>query len=275
MLITAEEQKTTDGTAYIEAGSGVPLILIHGVGLNKQVWQPQWQDFSRSCHVIAYDTLGHGNSRVPDESVCLDDYLEQLLSLIDALGFARVALCGHSMGALITLGFALKYPDRVSAIVPLMAAFNRSEEHQQRSRRVADMLAGDEAESLLEGTLQRWFTDEDYADDTRREKIKMVENWLLSADRDGYSRAYRMFAQNGETYVGRLGNINVPALVITAEFDPNSTPAMSKQIADEIPQSELVIMSGERHMGQYLGSNVLNPAVTAFLDRLKFQETMK
>jgi len=272
MLVTIEEHKTAEGTAYVEAGSGAPLVLIHGVGLNKHVWQPQWQDFSESFHVIAYDTLGHGNSPMPAESVRLDDYFDQLLDLLDSLNLQRIMLCGHSMGALISLGFALKHPDRVSAIVPLMAAFNRSEEHQKRSRRVADMLAGDDAESLLEGTLKRWFTDEDYAVDPRRAKIEMVKNWLLAADRTGYSRAYRMFAENGETYVGKLDGISVPALVITAEFDPNSTPAMSKQIADEIPQSELVIMPGERHMGQYLGASELNPVVKAFLDRIKRQE---
>ena len=275
MLITAEEQKTDDGTAYFEAGSGTPLVLIHGVGLNKQVWQPQWQAFSGSFHVIAYDTLGHGNSPVPPESVSLGDYLDQLLALIDALGLPRVMLCGHSMGALITLGFALRHPDRVSAIVPLMAAFNRSEKHQQRSRGVADILAGDNAESLLEGTLQRWFTAEDYADQARRSKIELLKSWLLEADRVGYSRAYRMFAENGETYVGKLDAISAAALIITAEFDPNSTPAMSKQIADEISQSELVIMPGERHMGQYLGASELNPIVTAFLGRIKHQETTK
>ena len=272
MLITAEEHKTTEGTAYVEAGSGAPLVLIHGVGLNKQVWQPQWQDFNETFHVIAYDTLGHGNSPIPPASVCLDDYFDQLLVLLDSLNLQRVILCGHSMGALITLGFALKHPERVSAIVSMMAAFNRSEGHQQRSRRVADILAGDEAESLLEGTLQRWFTDEDYADDLRKTKIDMVKNWLLAANRTGYSRAYRMFAENGETYVGKLGDISVPALVITAEFDPNSTPAMSEQITDEIPQSELVIMPGERHMGQYLGASELNPVVTAFLGRIKHEE---
>jgi len=272
MLITAEEQKTPDGTAFIEAGSGAPLILIHGVGLNKQVWQPQWHDFSESFHVIAYDTLGHGNSPNASESVCLDDYLRQLLGLIDSLGLSRVMLCGHSMGALITLGFILKYSDRVSAIVPLMAAYNRSEAHQQRSRRVADVLAGDQAESLLEGTLQRWFTEEDYVDEIRRDKIERVKGWLLSADRDGYSRAYRTFAENGETYVGKLGEIKVPAQVITAEFDPNSTPAMSKQIADEIQQSELVIMPGERHMGQFIGANKINALITGFLRRIKQEE---
>ena len=275
MLITAEEQKTPDGTAYIEAGTGTPLILIHGVGLNKQVWQPQWQDFSSTFHVVAYDTLGHGNSPIPGESVCLDDYIEQLLSLIDALDLSQVMLCGHSMGALITLAFVIKYPERVSAIVPMMAAFNRSEEHQQRSRRVADILASDEAESLLDGTLQRWFTEADYADDSRRDKITKVKEWLLSANREGYSRAYRMFAENGETYVGKLDGISVPALVITGELDPNSTPAMTHEIANEIPQSEVVIMFGERHMGQYLGADILNPVITAFLGQVKHQEIMK
>ena len=259
------EQSTSAGTAFVDCGAGEPLVLIHGVGLNKQVWQPQLDAFSGEYRVIAYDTLGHGNSRIPGADLTLDKYFEQLVEMLDTLEISRVNLCGHSMGALITLGFCLKYPHRVLRIIAMMAAYDRSPEHQQRSKKVADILTGSRAGMLLDSTLERWFTEQDYSDPARAEQIHRVGDWLRTVDRSGYSRAYRVFAENGETYVGQLADIAAPALFISAQDDPNSTPEMSRRMADEVQHGQVHIMPGERHMGQYLAAASIDPLIRRFL----------
>ena len=259
------EHKTPAGSAYVEAGTGEPLVLIHGVGLNKQVWEPQLDEFSNAFRVIAYDTIGHGHSPISARDISLDDYFDQLVELLDSLDISSVNLCGHSMGALITLGFSLKYPERVRRIIPMMGAYDRSLEHQQRSRKVADILASPDAATLMDSTLKRWFTRQDYADPARQDRISQVRGWLQQADKSGYSRAYRIFAENGETYIGQLANIKAPALFITAENDPNSTPEMSRRMAAEVQQGKVYVMPGERHMGQYLGAEGLADLIRKFL----------
>ncbi len=265
-LKSLSEHKTAAETSYVDCGSGEALVLIHGVGLNKQVWQPQINAFCGDYRVVTYDTLGHGNSRISGADLALDDYFEQLVELLDTLEISSVNLCGHSMGALITLGFSLIYPHRVRRIIPMMAAYGRSPEHQQRSRKVADILAGPDAAELMKSTLKRWFTEQDYADSQRAAQIARVRGWLEAADKSGYSRAYRIFAENGETYVGRLGQISVPAFFITAQDDPNSTPEMSQRMAGEVQQGQVHIMPGERHMGQYLGAASIEPLLRQFLE---------
>lgn len=259
------EQSTNAGTAFVDYGAGEPLVLIHGVGLNKQVWQPQLDAFSDEYRVIAYDMLGHGNSRIPGADLSLDEYIEQLAEMLDTLEIRRVNLCGHSMGALIALGFCLKFPHRVLRIIAMMAAYDRSPEHQQRSKKVADILAGSRAGMLLDSTLERWFTEQDYSDPARAERVHRVGDWLKTVDQSGYSRAYRVFAENGETYVGQLADIAAPALCITAQDDPNSTPEMSRRMADEMQHGQVHIMPGERHMGQYLAAASIDPLIHRFL----------
>ena len=266
MLQSLTERKTAAGTAYLDCGTGEPLVLIHGVGLNKQVWQPQLDAFCGEYRVIAYDTLGHGNSWVPSAHLALDDYFDQLAELLDTLGIASINLCGHSMGALITLGFSLKYPNRVRRIIPMMGVYDRTLEHQQRSRKVADILAGPRAGVLLNSTLKRWFSEQDYADPSRAKQISLVRNWLEVVDNAGYSRAYRVFAENGETYVGQLAGISAPALFITAQGDPNSTPEMSRRMATEVQHGQVHIMPGERHMGQHLGAASIEALIRRFLE---------
>jgi pimeloyl-ACP methyl ester carboxylesterase len=266
LLKTLTENNTAAGTAYVDCGNGEPLVLIHGVGLNRHVWQPQLEAFCDEYRVITYDTLGHGNSRIPAADVVLDDYFEQLAELLDTLEIDSVNLCGHSMGALITLGFSLKYPHRVRRIIPMMAAYDRTLEHQQRSRKVTDILAGPKAGVLLKLTLERWFTEQDYADPRRAEQISRVGSWLEGVDNSGYSRAYRVFAENGETYVGQLAGITAPALFVTAQNDANSTPEMSCRMADEVRQGQAHIMPGERHMGQYLAAASIESIIRRFLE---------
>jgi pimeloyl-ACP methyl ester carboxylesterase len=266
LLKTLTENNTAAGTAYVDCGNGEPLVLIHGVGLNRHVWQPQLEAFCDEYRVITYYTLGHGNSRIPAADVVLDDFFEQLAELLDTLEIDSVNLCGHSMGALITLGFSLKYPHRVRRIIAMMGAYDRTPEHQQRSQKVADILASPKAGVLLKLTLERWFIEQDYASHTRAELISRVAGWLEEVDKSGYSRAYRVFAENGETYVGQLASITAPALFITAQHDANSTPEMSRRMASEVQQGQAYIMPGERHMGQYLAAASIEPLILRFLE---------
>ena len=123
---------TKEGTAFKSYGDQPsPLIFIHGVGMRGDVWSPQVEYFCSDYQVITYDFLGHGDSPLPPEEPSLDDYVKQLNNLLKHLDLSLISLVGHSMGALISVAFALKYPDKVKALVPINIAFNRSEDAQK------------------------------------------------------------------------------------------------------------------------------------------------
>jgi pimeloyl-ACP methyl ester carboxylesterase len=69
--------KTPEGTGYIRAGVGEPLLLIHGVGMNATIWEPQIDLLKNRYDVIAIDMLGHGESPLPPEDAGLANYAEQ------------------------------------------------------------------------------------------------------------------------------------------------------------------------------------------------------
>ena len=107
--LSIERQKinrkfSADGTTYTVSGE-LPstLVFIHGVGMNAEVWQSQFNYFSKAYTVIAYDFLGHGDSPMPDENPTLDDYVGQLSRFCKELRLESFSLVGHSMGALIAL----------------------------------------------------------------------------------------------------------------------------------------------------------------------------
>ncbi len=253
-----------DGTAWIEAGSGEPLVLVHGVGMNRAVWAPQITYFvERGYRVIAYDMLGHGDSPLPPATTELADLRRQLGALLDELGIERAHLVGHSMGSLVVVDFALDSPGRVCDVVALNAVYERSPAQRSAVQDRARRLAEGSADATMEETLDRWFSPEQRA--RKPDCIAAVRQWLDAVDPAGYARVYGCFARADDAFTGRLQDLAVPALFITGERDPNSTPAMSSRMAAESPLGELAVVPGERHMMAYVEPDSVNPLIDRFI----------
>lgn len=263
-IALAAASRAADGTAWIEAGSGEPLVFVHGVGMNRAVWAPQIAYFAeRGWRVIAYDMLGHGDSPLPPEETRLADLRRQLGALLDELGIERAHLVGHSMGSLVAIDFALNAPERVHDVVALNAVYERSAAQRSAVQYRARRLAEGSADATLEETLDRWFGPEQRA--RQPECIAAVRRLLDAVDPAGYARVYGCFASADDAFTGRLPELAVPALFITGEHDPNSTPEMSSRMAAESPLGELAVVPGERHMMAYVEPDTVNPLIERFL----------
>lgn len=128
--MTRKIQQLSDSGArvsYLEEGDGPPLVLIHGVGMNADTWFLQTEQLSRYFRVIAVDMPGHGQSTGFSHPATLKDYVEWLASFLQARKEQRFAIAGHSMGALITAGIAIDYPQLVSHAVVISGVYKRDE----------------------------------------------------------------------------------------------------------------------------------------------------
>ena len=73
MLTTPQRSRARHGAAYVEHGTGEPVLLIHGVGMRLEAWAPQAEALAASHRVIAVDMPGHGESdRLPDDAQLTD-----------------------------------------------------------------------------------------------------------------------------------------------------------------------------------------------------------
>ena len=254
---------TKDGTAFKSYGDQASsLIFIHGVGMRGDVWSPQVEYFSNDYQVITYDFLGHGESPLPPEEPILDHYVEQLNNLLKHLGLSLISLVGHSMGALISVAFAIKYPDKVKTLVPINIAFNRSKEAQKGVLNRANKILQTNKILNIEQTLERWFKNKTSADDLKR--IDKVRNWLANTSPQGYGSAYRLFALSDKVFLNKLSRLRPPVLYLTGDEDPNSTPAMSQQMAEETPNGSSNSLIGEAHMMSYIAADKVNPIIEQF-----------
>ncbi|MGV3633004.1 MAG: alpha/beta fold hydrolase [Pseudorhodoplanes sp.] len=240
---SARERGTT---SYRRSGSGSTIILLHGLGMQNTVWQPQIEILNKDFDVVTFDMLGHGLSSLPPEKPQLSDYADQVLSVMDALGIASAHIAGHSMGALIGLEFALTHPERVRSVAPMNGVYCRPPHLQQTAEARARELEASGGMTPPDETLKRWFGHPIPPELTVPAEI--CRSFLTSVNPVGYMRTYRLFVENDRRHEGRLETLAVPALFMTSENDPHSTPDMSRAMAAAAPDSRCIILPRERHM---------------------------
>lgn len=243
------------------------IVFIHGVGLNRQVWQPQVDHFSKRHQVLVYDMLGHGASRLPNETVTLNDYVVQLADLISTLALEPVTLVGHSMGALVAVAFALAHPKKAKALVPMNIVYQRTKAQQEAVLARAKKVLVDGKVTGIDGTLSRWFADK--TDPVSIGRIEKIKQWMGEVDPVGYGRTYQLFATSDDAFNGRLNQLLMPVLYLTGENDPNSTLAMSKKMAAETPRGQVAVVSGEAHMMAYINPEKVNRYIDEFLEKIE------
>ncbi|TJW11028.1 MAG: alpha/beta fold hydrolase [Mesorhizobium sp.] len=257
--------KAPDGTGFIRAGCGTPVLLIHGVGMNAAIWQAQIALMQDRYDLIAIDMLGHGNSPLPPENAELSDFADQAIRLLDHLGLACVAIVGHSMGALVAQEIALRAPSRVSTLVCLNAVFRRPPALAQAVReRAAALGHHSDRPAASAATLARWFGDPLPA--SLADAAATARAALESVSPEGYARTYRLFARADVEHIDRLAGLAAPALFMTGSEDRNSTPAMSAAMARLAPRGQCLVLSGEKHMMTIASPERVTRNVMAFLE---------
>jgi pimeloyl-ACP methyl ester carboxylesterase len=254
-----------DGTAYKAFGDApATLIFIHGVGMCKEIWQPQVEHFSKNYRVITYDFLGHGQSLLKKDKLTLEDYISQLYNLVNEIGVSNFSIIGHSMGALIAVAFALRYPEKVDTLIPINIVFKRTKKAQDDViMRAKDVLKSQQIPNINQ-TLERWFKNKTSPYDLL--KINNVQGWLKNTSPKAYSEAYYLFATSDRVFVNNLSNLQPPVLYLTGSEDPNSTSLMSEQMAQETPNGSSESIEGEAHMMAYISAKKVNPIIEYFLN---------
>lgn len=102
---------------YRMAGSGPPLLLVHGISGSSDTWREVIDPLAERHTVIAPDLLGHGHSAKPRGDYSLGAYASGLRDLLVALGHERVTVVGHSLGGGVALQLAYQFPERCERLV--------------------------------------------------------------------------------------------------------------------------------------------------------------
>ncbi|GGD30115.1 alpha/beta fold hydrolase [Nocardioides daphniae] len=103
--------------AYVRAGQGPVLLLLHGIGCDHQTWDTVIDELALDHTVIVPDLLGHGASDKPRADYSLGGYANGMRDLLSVLRIDRVTVVGHSFGGGVAMQFAYQFPERTERIV--------------------------------------------------------------------------------------------------------------------------------------------------------------
>ena len=240
------------------------VVIVHGVGLNQDMWLPWLPALEDDYRVLTLDLYGHGDSRNPEGERSIRDFVDQISTLLDHLDIERFALAGFSLGAVISQAYASLYPERLTHLILLHSVYQRTDE-QCLGVRERYLITRDEGPmSTVELAIQRWYTD-DYRTSHPDEMDALRQVFSKHTD-DGYLKAYYLFGQaEEEMSLYEIKHVQCPALVITGADDVGSTPAMSEALDRDLPNSRLIVNPLHRHMGPAEFADDMSHQVLSFL----------
>lgn len=219
--------------------SAPTLVLLHGVGLDHTVWEPVAARMPDGVRVIRPDLPGHGTNPPAPQDVTLADLADGVAAQIPPGSH----VIGFSLGALVAQHLSVHRPELVASLTSVSSVCRRTPQERaavlDRLRVTSDDFAGS-----VSASLHRWFDGTGIDDD----RIQRTKATLLANDPVSFVNCYRVFATADAEIGPLLGRIDVPALAITGEHDPGSTPDMTRRLAEAIPECEAVIVPGARHM---------------------------
>ena len=260
MPITSEKFETD--YYYKKENNSVPIVFVHGIGLNKEIWYPQIE-FFKSYNVITYDLIGHGKTPLNKNELNFQDFVKQLLNLINELEIKKIHLVGFSLGALISRHFASEYGDRLSSLNLHASIYKRSIEQKRVVENRLELLKTDRPASK-DRAIRRWFTAEYIKN--KPEMYKKIYSMLDENNPENFLKAYKLFVfyQDDDDM---LKKIYTSTLVSTGQNDVGSTKEMAINLSENIKNAKYAEIRNGKHLCSIECSSEYNKILENFIDK--------
>jgi pimeloyl-ACP methyl ester carboxylesterase len=219
-------------THYLKAGSGPPVVLVHGGASDSRDWAETMTSLAHRFAFYAPDLIGFGQSDRDNKGYYISDFSEFMLGFIDTLQLDRPALVGHSFGARVCLDTALKAQEKISRLI------------------IADA-SGLGKMSLLGSSLFSFF-------------------WALRAILHRPQPFPRFLSKEGDDYNSIpdeiLRGLKTPTLIVWKYHDPYMPLKLARRAERLIPGSKLVVLPGYGHAPNKQDRDYFNKIMADFLD---------
>jgi len=252
---------------YEVAGTGPPLVLIHGFTLDTRMWDDQFEAFSKHYRVVRYDMRGYGQSALP---VLGEGYshADDLRALLDHLGITKTHVIGLSMGGSVAVNFTIEYPERTMSLITVdttLGGFPRSEEW----RAFLGMIFSKARQAGVETSKKLFLNSELFQPALENpevaarlaEMVLSYSGWSL-LNPPGPEISLEIPAAK------QLNKIDVPTLVIVGERDLPDFHDIADALDRGILKATKVVIPGVGHMANMEAPEKFNEVVLSFLSEI-------
>jgi pimeloyl-ACP methyl ester carboxylesterase len=250
---------TTTPDMVPDFSRGKTVVFVHASGSNGHSWHHQVDGLGAKHSPIAMDMPGHGRSDgvVGFESIA--QYTDFVAAFLDALKIKSAVIAGRSLGGMVALDFAIRYPQRTQGAIAICTAakFNIP----------AERLAA--LEAVAKGRASQQFNNDGYSPRTIKENVAVIrEGWGEQIKTDPRVRWTDVKACAAADLTGGLGKINKPTLVLAGADDNVATPADAQLIAERVPGARMVKIADAAHNLPTERPAEVNAEIEKFLSQL-------
>jgi 3-oxoadipate enol-lactonase len=253
-------------TFYEDTGHGPPVVLIHGHGSDRRLWDLQATALVEAGYrVIRHDVRGHGRSSVPPSGYTWENYALDLRDLLDGLALPRAHVVGLSMGGGIALQFALDFPERVSSLVLVDSTLPGFDYSPEYGSAIEELVAAVRAEGPRAAFERLWLTHLLF-DGLRRfpERFELVRTMALEYAAADYLDE-TPFAPPERQAVDRLAELRAPTLVLVGELDIPDFQIIAEVLVGNIAGARLQVIADSGHVPPLEQPQAFNEALLGFL----------
>lgn len=250
---------------YSVKGEGEPLVLIHGGFSDHRIWDYQIDSLAVKYKVICYDQRGYGKSDLP---IDIFSHLEDFKSLMDALELRKITIIGSSAGGALAIDFALQYPEMVKSLVlvgPGVKGYPYPPDFMTEGMNlyITGQSEGPEVaiQKFISNPFYEYFFPSPNRTDARAKVIQIVKEstnifrwnpmWEIELKPSAYER---------------VGEIQLPVLIISADKDSELVLKMGEYIQENIKHSKDVMMKDCSHLPYIEKPEEFNQIVLDFLN---------
>lgn len=259
---------TPEPALHVEtSGEGPAIVLQHGFGGSARNFRPQARALAARFRVTLFDARGHARSGAPDEASAyrLEAYVRDFARVVEQTGESSVIAGGLSMGAAVALSWALASPERARALI--LAAFPSSGEEERRRRWALGFADAIEQRGLEEAGATFVWGERSRFDP---KGAALIRQGFLEHPPQALAHVLRELLAvlpSVATLRPALSKLDVPTLVVVGSEDGESLEPC-KELAEALPNAELVIVPGAGHVVNLAKPNEFNAVVEGFLGRL-------
>ncbi|MFN6561947.1 MAG: alpha/beta fold hydrolase [Nostoc sp. ChiSLP01] len=253
---------------YDIKGTGEPLLLIAGFLCDRAYWSLTMPSLIPEYQVIRIDNRGMGQSSAPQSQYSIKQMADDVAALLDCIGIDKVHLAGHSMGGQIAQELALAYPKKIQSLMLLSSLAKGDELFNSIIETWGDLLNHVDLK-LYEKIVLPWiFTDAFYS------IPGMIEGLIEFAIKYPFPPATHSLYHHSRAMLDfdttdRLQQIQCPTLVLVGKQDILTPLKFSQQLAQGIPNAELVVIDRSGHGFLIESSDAVVSAMLNFLRKLK------
>jgi 3-oxoadipate enol-lactonase len=247
--------------------AGAPAVLmIQGLGADKHGWDMQRIPLSLQYRVIALDNRGAGRSDKPFGHYTLEQMADDAIAVLDHVGVEKAHIVGASMGGAISQIVGLKYPQRVNSLTLACTACRNHPWRRELLQGWATM-ASEQGMGAMAREAARWVIGP-----RSFRRLLPAFGWLGPLAMGRTSHAFvaqvRAILDVDESVSEQLEHVDLPTLVLVGNQDILTPRGDSEEIADRMPNAELVVISGAAHGFMVEHASTFNRVLMEFLGRV-------